>query len=204
MQRTTDEKRALRRQARGVLQSLPPSIVEGASAAVRDHLSELFQLYPQPEYPYALGFVPWFPGEVQLGDFYRKERDRQWGFPHLESTDEMRFRLVGHEWYRRVTERTGDRPPEPRGDEGPEYTAAAAAQTIIIVPGLAFDREGYRLGRGKSYYDRFLNSPGMQAAIRIGVCLPEQLVEQVPRESHDAQLDYVIAGAQRFRTARNV
>lgn len=63
---------------------------------------------------------------------------------------------------------------------------------LIIVPGMAFDKEGHRLGRGKGFYDRFLSQTNIQSAYKIGICLPHQMVEQVPTEAHDIVMDEVI------------
>ena len=57
---------------------------------------------------------------------------------------------------------------------------------LAIIPGVAFDREGNRLGRGKGYYDRLL--PLMQCHT-IGLCYPFQIVDEVPHEAHDARVD---------------
>ncbi len=59
---------------------------------------------------------------------------------------------------------------------------------LIIVPGLAFDRSLYRLGRGGGYYDRLL---GGASAFRLGLALNEQMTERVPRENWDAKMDAV-------------
>lgn len=63
---------------------------------------------------------------------------------------------------------------------------------LIIVPGMAFDKKGHRLGRGRGYYDRFLSQPSTMSAYKIGICLPHQLVESVPTEGHDIMMDEVI------------
>lgn len=61
---------------------------------------------------------------------------------------------------------------------------------LIVVPGVAFDHKGNRLGRGKGYYDRFL---GQHMGVkRIGICFDFQLVEEVPAEPFDIQMDEVI------------
>ncbi len=66
--------------------------------------------------------------------------------------------------------------------------------TCIIVPGLAFDIQGHRLGRGKGFYDRFLyNYAYKQAMVHtMGLCLAEQILEQIPVESHDIPVEQVI------------
>lgn len=61
---------------------------------------------------------------------------------------------------------------------------------VVLVPGMAFDKAGHRLGRGKGYYDRFLATLP-EKAMKIAVCLPYQIVEHVPSEEHDIIMDYV-------------
>lgn len=60
-----------------------------------------------------------------------------------------------------------------------------------LVPGLAFDAVGYRLGRGKAYYDRMLGKLGKNVRT-TGVFFALQEVERVPREAHDQRLDAVV------------
>jgi len=63
---------------------------------------------------------------------------------------------------------------------------------LVIVPGLAFDAENYRLGYGGGYYDTFLaEHPN---AFTVGVAYPFQKIQQVPKEAHDACLDCVLGG----------
>lgn len=59
-----------------------------------------------------------------------------------------------------------------------------------IIPGMAFDRDGHRLGRGKGYYDRFLSA--LPRMYRIGVCFPFQLQQTVPAEPWDVMMDEVV------------
>ncbi len=74
---------------------------------------------------------------------------------------------------------------EPLGDEDP---LIADGQTLIIVPGLAFDKKGYRLGYGKGFYDRYLTGRTSPA---IGVCFAEFLVESLPFDAHDQRVEDV-------------
>ena len=60
---------------------------------------------------------------------------------------------------------------------------------MIIVPGLAFDRAGNRLGRGGGFYDAYLrNFHGP----KVGICKQMQLVDELPIEEHDVRVDFVI------------
>lgn len=63
--------------------------------------------------------------------------------------------------------------------------------TLAVIPGMAFDQRGNRLGRGKGYYDRLL--PRLASAYKLGLCFPFQLLdEEIPHESHDCQMDEVL------------
>lgn len=63
---------------------------------------------------------------------------------------------------------------------------------LVAVPGLAFDRRGYRLGRGKGFYDRFLSQKDFQG-LRIALCFHEQLLEELlPVEPHDVPMNMII------------
>ncbi|PMC63351.1 5-formyltetrahydrofolate cyclo-ligase [Corynebacterium xerosis] len=77
--------------------------------------------------------------------------------------------------------------PEPTGTRlAPEAIAEAE---IIVVPGVAADRSGMRMGRGAGYYDRSLaHATGLVAAILH----PGELVDDVPRDAHDLPVDAVI------------
>ena len=72
---------------------------------------------------------------------------------------------------------------------GPEFCALDAIN-LAIVPGIAFDVKGNRLGRGRGYYDRTLSR--LPNALKIGVCFPFQVVEQIPFDEHDIKMDSVI------------
>lgn len=61
---------------------------------------------------------------------------------------------------------------------------------LVVVPGMAFDKEGNRLGRGKGFYDRLL--PKLTHAKKIGICFPYQLVDYVPTDPFDIPMDKII------------
>ena len=66
-----------------------------------------------------------------------------------------------------------------------------AAVDLVVVPGLAFDRAGYRLGYGKGYYDRLLAPPRPQNLQTIALIFEEQWIAHVPTEAHDQVIDWV-------------
>jgi len=69
---------------------------------------------------------------------------------------------------------------------GNEYSGSI---DLVIVPGLAFDKNNNRLGYGKGFYDRFMKG---KSFYKIGVCFMEQMVNSVPIDSNDIKLDLVI------------
>ena len=74
---------------------------------------------------------------------------------------------------------------------GEPFTDLSAID-LILVPGLAFDAAGHRLGRGRGYYDRFLHSKNRPYCVKIGVCFDFQKVDEVPVDAHDIAMDKVV------------
>ena len=71
---------------------------------------------------------------------------------------------------------------------------------MIVVPGVAFDRSGNRVGRGKGYYDRLL---AKSKAVKIGVGYDFQMVnEDIETEAHDIKVDIVITQSRTYRIKR--
>lgn len=65
---------------------------------------------------------------------------------------------------------------------------------LALVPGVGFDFQGYRLGYGAGYYDRFfMEFPNI---IRVGISAPEQFVQTVYPEAHDCKMDYICTSKQ--------
>ncbi len=80
------------------------------------------------------------------------------------------------------------------------YTQPAASSPVIadadvaaiVIPALAYDREGFRLGRGKGYYDVTLARLGL-GALRIGVVGADRIADAIPHEPHDQPVSVVCA-----------
>ncbi|MCH5330673.1 MAG: 5-formyltetrahydrofolate cyclo-ligase [Alistipes sp.] len=77
---------------------------------------------------------------------------------------------------------------EPAPDAEP---VSAGELDLLIVPGVAFTREGVRLGRGGGFYDRFLARPELRA-FTAGVCFGVQIFDTLPSEPHDRRVDAVV------------
>ncbi len=66
---------------------------------------------------------------------------------------------------------------------------------IILIPGIGFDRSGYRLGQGGGYYDRYL--PRIRTdCLTIGIAFDEQIVDSVPHDSHDVRVNCILTPSQ--------
>lgn len=77
---------------------------------------------------------------------------------------------------------------EPSGEPFKDYSSI----DLAIIPGVAFDAKGNRLGRGKGFYDRLLSRLKDAGIYKIGICFPFQQVEDVPAEAHDIPMDEII------------
>ncbi len=77
---------------------------------------------------------------------------------------------------------------EPKGNAISNYKEI----DLVIVPGVAFTKEGNRMGRGGGYYDRLL--PLLTNATKVGVCYQCQILDHVPIEAHDIKMDVMFWG----------
>ncbi len=79
----------------------------------------------------------------------------------------------------------------------------ASELELVVVPGLCFDRDGYRLGYGRGYFDRFLATlaPGVPC---VGVTLDALVVPRLPREPHDVPVTHLVteSGVRPIRAPR--
>jgi len=67
---------------------------------------------------------------------------------------------------------------------------------LVLVPGMAFDLSGHRLGRGKGFYDRILSTA---SGIKCGVGYDFQLLESIPTEAHDAKVNFIFTPTRGVR-----
>jgi 5-formyltetrahydrofolate cyclo-ligase len=85
----------------------------------------------------------------------------------------------------------------------PALSARERRPDLLLVPLLAFDGDGYRLGYGAGYYDRYLSEHRRKRSIRaIGIAYAGQHVEKLPREEHDEPLDAVVTEERVWRFER--
>lgn len=66
---------------------------------------------------------------------------------------------------------------------------------LVIVPGAVFDKDGYRVGYGGGYYDRFLKKLNKDS-IKLGLAYDLQLTDSVPKDDYDIPVDYILTESQ--------
>jgi 5-formyltetrahydrofolate cyclo-ligase len=186
-------KKDLRREMKMMLANLDSRWIAKAHSEVCDRVAELVASLPMfhtgPRS--VLAWIPCFPGEVDLaGMIGLMLKDSLVYLPRVEDSGRMQFVRIQDDWGARLS-------PGPRGimqpgeECGEAFAALPANDIFVIIPGLAFDQHGRRLGRGGGYYDRFLAQQGLENAIKIGVCWSMQVVQAVPTDLHDVRMDWV-------------
>lgn len=169
------KKATLRKLLKGKLKEITPNQWESNSKKLSAHLKNLLDHLNIRE---PVGAFAPLKDEV---DWYLGFDQQSFGLPAFEN-GEMVFRLTELDKL------------ETRSDFGvdilcPPQSATKMNPKVLFVPGLGFSTNGHRLGRGKGFYDRYLEK---NEVLTIGVCFEAQIVEEIPREDHDMKVDYVV------------
>ena len=76
---------------------------------------------------------------------------------------------------------------------------ARCSPDLALIPGVGFDRRGYRLGFGGGYYDRLLTDPDMADTLTVGLCHGFQLVDRLPIEEWDQPVNLICTDEELWR-----
>lgn len=131
------------------------------------------------------------PSEVDTSGLIARARERGCpvGVPRVVG-GELRFYEAPASASAWVRNSLGVREP---GEGSSPLEVPAAGRTLVLVPGLLFDAEGYRLGRGGGHYDRFLARVRPLGGVTfVGLCFDEQLVARLPRDPWDEAVHAVV------------
>lgn len=178
-----DEKKALRIEIRQLKRACPLEERRRKSLSVWEKV-ERDEVFQQAETVLAYWSMD---DEVYTHDFVKRWAGSKTLLLPCVKGDELELRYFDGE--ERLQPGEGYAIPEPVG----ELFADWGKIDLILVPGVAFDKFGNRLGRGKGYYDKVLKQTG---AYKLGVCFDFQLVERVPVEPHDVKMDRVVASGE--------
>lgn len=182
------DKSQLRQQYVAKRHQVDPKTRETLSRRIADSLTQLSS-YPTSS---KIGLYAASPEEVDLHHFFERcaADGKSCYFPRVTGELLAFHRVIT--WSDLVVGAYGILAPSAQAEVlAPEHC------DLIIVPGVAFDRHGNRLGRGKGYYDRFLPAVG---GTRVGICFDCCVVEELPSEPHDARMDVLVteSGVMRF------
>jgi 5-formyltetrahydrofolate cyclo-ligase len=187
-------KKNLRTEYKVILNNLDSRWVSAASHRLCRNLDSLFLDPKLSNIQNILCFSAFFGGEVDLTSFIANQIDQRKVFLPRTSTDgTMVFLSIGRDW-QSSTQSGVFGIPEPSMTGGEVFTPDGSDSTAILVPGLVFDSQGNRLGRGKGYYDRFLQIQNNYNLISIGICwdMQIQLLNEIPTEEHDVMMNFVV------------
>jgi 5-formyltetrahydrofolate cyclo-ligase len=187
----SDRKEELRREVLASLRSVPMARIAERSHQIESRLTAT-DLWRDADVVYC--FVS-LPREVQTADIRRRALadGKVLALPRVAG-DEIRFHRVSDPDQPLVRSAFNiEEPPDdlPVHEPAQDPAGLPTPAVLVIVPGLAFDRERYRLGRGRGYYDRFLAR--YRSEVRaVGLCFEEQLVDVVPRRGWDMRMNAVV------------
>lgn len=183
-----------------IVSSLDKRWIKAASGELCEQLVTLLDREVSSEIRHVLAWTSFFPGEADLSIFISEQLERRRVYlPRVLADGSMTFLSINRDWLTNV-ESGPLGIPEPSQGSGDLYDPSDAPETVVIVPGLAFDAAGNRLGRGKGAYDGFLRKPHISEALKVGVCWMLQMVNAVPCESHDVAMDFVCHERAYLRT----
>ncbi len=181
-----DQKQILRAQMRNRARSvaLDQRAVDSAQVAARV-AAIIGEILPAA----ALGFIP-LPSEPAWLEHPAID-PLKFAFPRVTAGGVEFFRLSA--WDALVVGPVGTKEPAPI----PELAVEIRDADLILVPGLAFDRAGRRLGRGRGYYDQVLTQAAPQC-LKVGIAFDWQIVDEIPVEAHDRTVDLVVTPQEIF------
>jgi 5-formyltetrahydrofolate cyclo-ligase len=177
------EKARLRALMRARRRQLDPAWKATASQTIVSHL-EALPVFQQARVVHT--YVAW-RNEVDTHDLIRRlsQGGRRVAVPKVETaTGQLRHYFIA-DFSGLQKGAFGILEPSP----DPDRLAAPPQFDLVLVPGLAFDRAGNRLGMGEGYYDRFLIEVH---APKIALAYDFQLVEKLPAEAHDQCVDIIV------------
>jgi 5-formyltetrahydrofolate cyclo-ligase len=192
-----EAKGTLRRRFRKIRAAMPPDQVRQSSRAVCEHLSG-WHLFRQARV--ALTFLA-FRNEIDLSPLFERWPEKTWLVPRVFDGEALaagaKPYLVIHHYdpSRVVRHRFGMLEPDPT------LPVVSPDQVdLILVPGLAFDRRGGRMGYGGGFYDRLL--PQAHRAASVGVTYDDLIVDEIPMEPWDWYVDWLVTPAGLIKAER--
>lgn len=192
--------RAVRRDMERVLSNLDERWVTAASAQICTNLCELVNKTLELEVRHILAFVPHFQGEVDLTQFIAAQfGDRKVYLPRVSSSGALSYWTIANDWQSSLV--SGFRGiPEPAG-VCEQFLAEFSEQTLALIPGLAFDRDGNRLGRDIERVNQFFGRQSLRAIQKVGVAWSLQIMPELSMNSDHVIMDWICDERRSTRVA---
>ena len=186
-------KKELRQEMKVVLANLDKRWAARAHTEVCSQLSRLVGTETATSgVRHVLAWVPCFPGEVDLSAFIGDMLKSSYVYlPRVDERNMMSFVRVSDDWAAHL-EAGARGTRQPRADYGEPFDPEDTGSVVVVAPGLAFDAQGRRLGRGAGHYDRFLENPRLGHALKIGVCWSIQVLREIPVDPHDVNMNWLV------------
>lgn len=185
------KRRELREEMRLIISNLDARWLSAASAQLCQQLNDLIDHKLDREIEHVLAFSSFFPGEIDLTDLIVQQvHKRRVYLPRISSTNRLSFFRIEENWINEL-ERGPFGIPVPKEQPERAFDLEQGARSVVILPGLAFDRDGNRLSRDRGSYDIFLRKTEMLDALKLGVCWSLQILPEVPSESYQVMVDWV-------------
>ena len=175
----------MRKQIREALERISPAVRAVESIALCERLK------PQLQSARTILFFAPLPGELDLWPLLEESvrAGKTVALPWFDApTQTYRARGVENPAGEMVTGKFGVREPASSCPEIPSDKF-----DLVLVPGVAFDLSGNRLGRGKGFYDRLLVKI---SGVKCGVGYDFQLRQKIPAEPHDARVNFILTPAR--------
>lgn len=184
-------KNELRADMKQVIGHLDERWIKAGSLLICEELSKLVDSLKNAKR--ILAWIRFFPGESDLSQFISEQIESKEVFLPVSHEDgNMEYYQVNR-WWQDELKQGFYGVPEPLFDRSLVYRPGISSKdTVVILPGLAFDKAGGRIGRGKGYYDKFFSSLAMKDSTKIGTCWNLQVVDKVPTEPHDIFMNWVV------------
>ena len=174
------QKRRLRQECRRIRDELGAAMRQQASLSICGWI-ESFPVYQRSSV--ILAYMP-IHGEVDLTSLMEAQPQKCWVLPRIIPAEDHRLAFHPYDSSRLV------RHPFGMAEPAAELPIIPASEVqLALVPGLAFDRLGRRLGYGGGYFDRFL---GFFTGVSMGVIFQALLFDQLPCGEHDVPMQWII------------
>ena len=192
--RNTETKKAIREKYRKIRRETPEDQRKPAEEKIAEHLFSL-QEYEEARCIYCY---------VSIGDeadtrriiAESLRRGKKTAVPRVTGKHRMEFCLISS---------LADLCPGflsiPEPEPWCEKAAPPSEETLVILPGTAFDREGGRIGYGGGYYDAYLE--GKENCRKAALAFHAQVAEKVPADSHDIRVDIIVTEEEIIRCTQD-